>query len=94
MNNLHEFRAGTNPTDAQSRFEVVEISKVPNGISVRWSSQEGRSYRVRRAPSLLATPASYQVVQTGLPATPPMNQFIDTTVGTAAQLFYLIEVED
>jgi hypothetical protein len=94
MSNLREFRAGTNPTDAQSLFELVEISKVPNGLSVRWSSQPGRSYRVRRSPTLLAAPADYVVVQAGLAATPPMNQFIDTTVGAGSQFFYLIEVEE
>ena len=94
MNNLREFRAGTNPADAQSLFEVVEISKVPNGISVRWSSQAGRSYRVRRATTPLATLAEYDVVQGNLAATPPINQFIDTTVGTGAHFFYLIEVQE
>ncbi len=94
MNNLREFRAGTNPTDAQSLFEVVEISKLPNGVSVRWSSQTGRSYRVRRATTPLAALSEYGVVQSNIAATPPMNQFIDTTVGTGAHFFYLIEIEE
>jgi hypothetical protein len=94
MNNLREFRSGTNPTDAQSLFEVIEISKVANGISVRWSSQAGRSYRVRRATTPLATLSQYDVVQANLAATPPINQFIDTTVGTGAHFFYLIEVQE
>ena len=38
VNNLREFRAGTNPTDAALRFEVVEISKASNGALIRWSS--------------------------------------------------------
>ena len=94
MNNLREFRAGTNPTDAQSLFEVVEISKVPNGISVRWSSQAGRRYRVRRATTPLATLSEFGVVQSNISATPPLNQFIDTTVGTGAHFFYLIEIAE
>ena len=94
MNNLREFRAGTNPTDSQSRFELVEIAKVSNGVSVRWSSQPDRSYRVLRSTSLLAAPEAYQVVQSGLAATPPVNQFVDTSVGSNAQFFYLIEVEE
>jgi hypothetical protein len=95
VNNLGEFRAGTDPTDPGSRFEVVEISKVPNGVSIQWSSQSDRSYRVRRSPTLLAAPASYVIVQEGLAATPPMNQFIDTITGSAgSQFFYLIEIEE
>src|SRR5262245_44681655 len=27
LNNLREFRAGTNPTDAQSRFEILEVNR-------------------------------------------------------------------
>jgi len=94
MNNLREYRAGTNPADAQSLFEVVEISTVPGGVSIRWSSQPGRTYRVRRSATLLATPGSYQVVQAGIAATPLLNQFTDATVTGGAQFFYLIELEE
>jgi hypothetical protein len=94
VNNLREFRAGTDPTDAASRFEVVEISKAPNGISIMWSSQPDHRYRVRRSATLLAAPSEYLVVQAGLAATPPMNQFIDTTAGAGAHFFYLIEIEE
>jgi hypothetical protein len=94
VNNLHEYRAGTNPNDAASRFEVVEISKVANGVSIRWSSQENRTYTVRRSTTLLAAPADYSPVQSGLVATPPMNQFIDTNANGGAHFFYLIEVQE
>jgi Bacterial TSP3 repeat len=94
MSNLREFRAGTNPTDPSSRFEVVEISKVLSGISIQWTSQADRSYRVKRSPNLLAPLSEYAVVKSGLTATPPMNQFIDTTTGTNAMFFYLIEIEE
>lgn len=94
VGNLAEYRAGTNPKDASSRFEVVEIAKVDNGVSIRWSSQPDRKYRVRRSATLLASPASYTPLQSGLVATPPMNQFIDITAGASATSFYIIEIED
>jgi hypothetical protein len=94
VSNLREFRAGTNPNDPFSRFEVVEISQVPNGVAIRWTSQPERRYRVRRSADLLTAPANYVVVQGGLSATPPMNQFNDTTAGGGAQFFYLIEIEE
>jgi hypothetical protein len=93
VNNLREFRAGTNPTDAASRFEVVEIAKVPSGVSIQWSSQANRSYMIKRSTSLLTAPANYTLVRSGLTATPPLNQFIDTT-RTNANSFYLIEIEE
>lgn len=93
MTNLREYLAGTNPVDAQSRFEVVEINPLPAGIQIRWSSQPNRSYRVRRSGTLLADPSVYQIVQSGLAATPPTNEFLDTTTVGGAQFFYLIELE-
>jgi Bacterial TSP3 repeat len=94
MTNLQEFRAGTNPKDAQSRLEFVEISPQPGGIRVRWSSQPDHSYRIRRSPTLLAAPASYQVIQTGIAATPPTNEFLDTATAGGTQFFYIIELEE
>jgi hypothetical protein len=94
VNNLREYRAGTNPTDPNSRFELLEISKVPNGVSIQWTSQPERTYRVKRSTSLLTSPANYTVVKSQVAATPPMNQFIDTGAATNAQSFYLIEIEE
>ena len=94
VNNLREFRAGTDPNEAASRFEVIEIARVPNGVSILWSSQPDRRYRVKRTSSLLTPPAQYEVVQSGLMATPPFNQFVDTTTQNGAHFFYLIEIED
>lgn len=94
VSNLREFIAGTNPTDAASRFEVVEIDKLPNGVSIQWTSQTGRRYNVKRSSSLLTPPSAYLTVGAGLAATPPMNQFIDTTPNAEAQSFYLIEIEE
>jgi hypothetical protein len=94
VNNLREYRAGTNPTNPNSRFELVEISKVPNGVSIQWTSQPERTYRVKRSNSLLTPPANYTVVKSQVVATPPMNQFIDTGAATNAQAFYLIEIEE
>lgn len=93
VSNLREYRAGTNPTDPNSRFEVVEITKVAGGMSIRWTSQSGRTYRVKRADSLLTPAANYTPLTSSLTATPPMNQFIDTTAG-GAQAFYLIEIAE
>ncbi len=94
VNNLREYRAGTNPKDRKSLFEVVEINRLPQGIQVIWSSQPDRTYRVRRSSSLLAPTAVYQTVGSGLSATPPLNQFLDTTTTGGLQFFYLIQIEE
>jgi hypothetical protein len=94
VSNLREYRAGTNPTDPNSLFELVEISPVSNGVAIQWTSQPNRRYRVRRSDSLLKPPAEYVVVGSQLAATPPFNLFIDTLASGSAQFFYLIEIEE
>lgn len=93
VSNLREFRAGTNPKDARSVFEVVEISALAGGIQIRWSSQPNQRYRIRRSRTLLGSAASYEAVQTGITSTPPLNEFIDTRTSGGSQFFYLIEIE-
>ena len=80
--------------DSAFREQLVEVAKVPSGIAVRWTSEQGRSYRVLRSASLLAAPSEYQVLQSAISAAPPVNQFIDTTAGAAALSFYRIEIEN
>jgi hypothetical protein len=92
LNNLREYRAGTNPTDANSVFEFIDINPILGGIHLRWSSQPNRHYRLRRATVLSANPASFQVIQTGLVATPPVNEFVDATDPGGTQFFYIVEV--
>jgi hypothetical protein len=94
LNNLHEFRAGTDPGDARSRMEVMEVARLPEGFQLRWSSQPGKRYRIRRADTLLTRAEAYPVVQDGIAATPPFNSYFDTTAAGTARQFYLVEVVD
>ncbi len=94
LSNLREYRAGTDPTDPRSVLEFVEISASAGRVSVKWSSQPAKTYRVRRAASLLAKVADYAVIQSGIAASPPANEFIDASAGNGAQFFYLIEAEE
>jgi hypothetical protein len=93
LRNVDEYRAGTDPGDARSVLEIVEVTTDAGGVLVRWSSQAGQRYRVRRAQSLLTRLADYIVVQAAIAASPPINEFIDTSVGSGEQFFYLIELE-
>jgi hypothetical protein len=92
VSNLKEYQAGTNPTDPSSRFELVAIQPVQGGMMVKWSSQPDRLYTVRRSATLTAPPSTYQVVQTGIQATPPINTFVDQSSGSTNS-FYIIQVD-
>lgn len=94
VSNGKEYRAGTDPRDAASRFEWIEIVRLPEGMYLRWASQTGRRYAIRRMTSLLASPAASEVIGTGLTATPPVNEFIDTTAPRVGTCFYLLQLVD
>lgn len=94
VNNLREFRAGTHPKDARSLFEIVEVEAATGGIRIRWSSQPNHSYRIRRAPSLLSSISEFTVLRGGIPATAPLNEFLDQGAGGPRSAFYLIEIEE
>jgi hypothetical protein len=93
LSNLREFRAGTNPKDATSVFEVVDITPVSGGVRLRWSSVAGKIYRVRRSASLLASPTAYAILRSDIPASAPLNELTDHTVAGGTTFFYLIEVQ-
>jgi hypothetical protein len=94
MDNQAEFRAGTNPRDPDSQFAVIHIEVTAGGVVIEWSSEPGRRYQLRRASSLLAAPAEYSVIQSGIGATPPLNRFTDTTTQGGTHNFYRIQLDD
>ena len=69
------------------RLQNVGVGE--KGIMLRWRSREGETYEVRRLTSLMAPPATIAV---GLPATPPVNEFVDEEKAEGAG-FYQIRVE-
>jgi hypothetical protein len=45
--NLHEYRAGTNPTNALSWLRITQINKGVSGFQMVWSAVGGTRYRVQ-----------------------------------------------
>ena len=70
------------------RLQHVDVGE--NGITLRWRSREGETYEVRRTRSL-RMPLS--TIAGGLPATPPVNEFVDEEKADGAA-FYQIRVEE
>jgi hypothetical protein len=53
LNNLQEYLAGTNPTNAASRLVILSESRNPDGsITLRWPSVGGARYRVEFSDAL------------------------------------------
>jgi hypothetical protein len=91
MSDYAEYKAGTNPKDAQSLFAFIGVGLDPlGGIAVRWSSVASKSYAVQRSGSLLT---GFTNLQTSIPATPGTNYLRDASATNAGPLFYRLRVE-
>lgn len=96
MSNLAEQKAGTTPTDRQSRFAFIDVQKVNGGINVRWSSVTNIRYFVERTSFLSTnsnTPSPYLLIQSNITATPPQNSFLDATATNQGPYFYRLRVQ-
>ncbi len=91
MSDLAEYKAGTNPKDAQSLFAFIGIGRDPlGGIAVRWSSVASKNYSVLRSGNLLA---GFSNIQTNIASTPGTNYLRDASATNAGPYFYRIRVE-
>lgn len=90
LSNLHEYIAGTDPTNCLSSLDIAEIVAGSSGTFVlTWQSVPGKYYTVQRASDLLV---GFQPVVSNVPATPPQNKYTDTT-GAGNACFYRIKVQ-
>lgn len=93
MSNYAEYRAGTDPNLASSRFELkIENTTGGTGTSfkLQWNSISNRWYTVQRATNLVD---GFTVLETGIQSLPPINIYQDVTATNAPAYFYKIEVE-
>jgi hypothetical protein len=91
VSNHDEYRAGTNPTDPQSRFAFISVAPHPaGGIEVKWSSVADKSYALQRSSNLLT---GFSDLATGRAATPPTNIYHDATATGVGPFFYRLRIE-
>lgn len=89
MSNLAEYYAGTNPTNSSSALRLTRIQTASGGgFNLQWSSTINKSYTVLWS----ADPATgYDILASGIPATPPVNTFYDPKMYASG--FYRVLVE-
>ncbi len=91
MSNSAEFRAGTNPLDANSRFGFTDIrTDAQPGIVLRWPSVTNRTYAILRSSNLLS---DFSLTASNIVATPPENTFRDTNTVGGGPFFYRLRVQ-
>ena len=91
MNNLAEYKAGTNPNDASSSLRFIEIRAVQGAVRLKWSSVADRKYVLQRSGNLSG---SFLDMASGILATPTANTYLDTTATGAGPYFYRLRLED
>lgn len=89
LHNLAESVAGSDPRSATSLLRLNRQTPRPNGVEIQWQSEPGRTYTVSRASAL---GGRFELVATGIPATPPANTFISAWADES-QTFLRVEVE-
>ena len=89
MNNLAEYIAGTNPTNAASVFKLLSPTNSPGGTAVRWLSVAGKSYQVLSRTNLLT--GSWGSNGPVVTATGTNTQYLDAG-GTNGVRFYRVQV--
>jgi len=87
MDNLGEFRSGTNPVDRTSVFAIEITADAPGGPRLKWFSAAGKVYTLRRSQDLLT---GFQDLAVNIAATPPLNQYQDGTAAGSGPYFYRV----
>ena len=91
MNNLAEWIAGTNPTNAASNLHVTLVSATnANDVVVGWSSVAGKIYWLERSTNPLT---GFSTIATNITATAPTNTMTDTIALPGNTRFYRVGVE-
>lgn len=89
QHNYNEFRAGTDPTNPLSLFQIEASVMVGESMVLEWSSVSGRTYAVSVSTNLLE---SFEPVWTNLPSAPPVNSWTASWPGVE-RAFFAVEVE-
>lgn len=92
MGDAHEVRAGTSPTNDLSVLDITPEATDWNGqgIVVHWSSAGGKQYSLLRSTNLVN---GFNVLESGVSATEPMNVYTDATATAQGPYYYSIRLE-
>jgi hypothetical protein len=90
LSTLAEYRAGTDPNDANSGLRFTDIRALPGAMRLEWLSASFKTYALQRSASL---GGDYLDIQTGIAATAPTNVWVDTG-NTAGTYYYRLRLDD
>jgi ELWxxDGT repeat protein len=94
MTNWQESRAGTDPNKIDSVLKIANVIPTGEGkIRLEWPSVIDHSYALLRSSQLSSRPEDYTIVARGIWATPPTNNYVDTTATGQGPYFYRLRLE-
>lgn len=88
MNNLAEYIAGTNPTNAQSVFKFTSVKTAANGTTLTWMSGTNRHYQVMTRTNVNS--GTWQNIGGVVASGGTNTQFLDTTATNGIH-FYRVQ---
>jgi hypothetical protein len=96
MNNWQEWRAGTDPTNANSVLKVLGAvpSLAGTNVTVSWSSVSNRSYYLERATVLgIGNTTPFSILQSNISGLPGTTSWTDTNAPRPGPAFYRVAVQ-
>lgn len=82
---LHEYLAGTQPTNPASLLVATAVTNSPGaGTIIVWQSASNRAYAIERAADAAA---AFAAIATNLPAVPPLNVYTDSVTTNASGVY-------
>jgi hypothetical protein len=91
-NAWQEWRAGTNPTDAQSALRMLLPTSSVAGVTVQWQSVSNRTYFLERANNLGIAPP-FSLLTSNLLGLAGTTSYIDTSAVGPGPFFYRVGVQ-
>ncbi len=90
---LHEFLAGTIPTNASSLLRLTDVTiatPAASNVVIAWTSESNKSYRIFYSSNLIDGFAGWM---SNILATPPQNMVTNDNAGSRGSGYYRVELE-
>jgi hypothetical protein len=91
LNNWHEWRCGTCPTNVLSALRLLSASRAGTSVTVTWQSVAGVNYFLEWS-TRLAAPPCFTCVATNLAGQSGATSYTDTNAAGASPRFYRVGV--
>ena len=91
MNNYQEWRAGTDPTNPNSKLLLLNPTNSGTNLVVTWQSVTNHNYYLQRSLGLM--PPSFQLLATNLPGQSGTTSYTDTNAPAPGPWFYRVGVQ-